>query len=286
MGHLLHLLSQQPVDRERQPAGGRDAQAALPVERFQDGIIRARYRACAVLAAVTVTGLWVTVHFRGERPVLADPPAANRPLGEAKGLHAGRVVWVRDPDVTDWEGGTGDGNWWFEHIDAEIARGMVPQAVCAYAGTEDAREAWDAIFRHFNRTHGRGDAGYRPGEKIVYRWDNIGKWACQNDKWNHRPKFFGNSKFVYRPRLTAEAIRRDALASNDIVAATAADRGGKLAGASADAHLDYQLRLPYPACGGTVRAKFVGRAAEDAFSIALSLVISSSSSFLSISRLR
>src|ERR1035437_11171965 len=27
-----------------------------------------------------------------------------KPLGVAKGIHPGRVVWVHDPEVTDWKG--------------------------------------------------------------------------------------------------------------------------------------------------------------------------------------
>ena len=111
----------------------------------------------------------------------------------------------------------------------------------------------------------------RPGEKAVLRWDNVGKYCAENKERAHRPKYFGNSKFVYRPRLTPEAVRSDAFSSKDLVAATAADRGGKLAGASPDAHLDYELQLPYPACGGAVRAEFVGLGADDAFFLALSL---------------
>jgi hypothetical protein len=53
----------------------------------------------------------------------------------------------------------------------------------AYAGTADDKAAWEALIRYYNRTHGRGDMAYKPGEKIVikinanhdkksYEWDN------------------------------------------------------------------------------------------------------------------
>ena len=33
-----------------------------------------------------------------------------KPVGVARGIHAGRVVWAHDPEVTDWKGpGTGIG---------------------------------------------------------------------------------------------------------------------------------------------------------------------------------
>ncbi len=111
----------------------------------------------------------------------------------------------------------------------------------------------------------------RPGEKVIFRWDNIGKYCAENKSRAHRPKYFGNSKFVYRPRLTLDAVAAEAASSVDIVAATAAGRPAKLAGRSRDAHLDYEIKLPYPACGGTVRAEFLGLAEGDTFSLALSL---------------
>ncbi len=111
----------------------------------------------------------------------------------------------------------------------------------------------------------------RPGEKAVFRWNNIGKYCAENKQRAHRPKYFGNSKFVYRPRLTLEAVARDALASDGIIEGTAADSGGRLSGSTPDACLDYAMRSPWAACGGTLRAKFVGAEAGDRFSVALSL---------------
>jgi hypothetical protein len=111
----------------------------------------------------------------------------------------------------------------------------------------------------------------RPGEKVVFRWDNIGKYCAENKDRARRPKYFGNSKFVYRPRLTLDAVRNEAAAVEGIIETTAPASGGKLAGTSAAAHLDYEIKIPYPACGGVVRAEFAGLSAEDRCSVALSL---------------
>lgn len=111
----------------------------------------------------------------------------------------------------------------------------------------------------------------RPGEKVVFRWDNVGKYCAENSQRVHRPKYFGNSKFVYRPRLTMDAIRSEASSWEDVVEVSTARQGAKLAGASPDAHLDYEIAMPYPACGGMVRAQFVGLSPDGEFSVALSL---------------
>jgi len=111
----------------------------------------------------------------------------------------------------------------------------------------------------------------RPGEKVVFRWDNIGKYCAENRQRAHRPKYFGNSKFVYRPRLALDATGRDACSVEGLIETTASGQGGKLAARSPAGHLDYEIKLPYPACGGTVRATFVGLEAGDEFSVSLSL---------------
>ncbi len=111
----------------------------------------------------------------------------------------------------------------------------------------------------------------RPGEKAIFRWDNIGKYPAENKERAHRPKFFGNSKFIYQPRLDLQSIQADAASATDVAEATAADHGGKLAGQSADAQLVYEMKAPYAICGGTARARFFGLDAQDKFSIALSL---------------
>ena len=111
----------------------------------------------------------------------------------------------------------------------------------------------------------------RPGEKVVFRWDNIGKYCAENKERARRPKYYGNSKFIYRPRLTADAVQKDASSSEGIAESTATDKLAKLVGQTPDAHVTYEINTPYPACGGTVRAKFVGREVGDKFTVALSL---------------
>jgi len=123
------------------------------------------------------------------------------------------------------------------------------------------------------RTHRGHEIAYtlRPGEKAVLRWDNTGKYCAENEGRAHRPKYYGNSKFVYRPLLDLAAAQTDAAALTDIVEATAGDEGGKLAGESADAQIVYEIAVPYSICGGTVRAELEGASVQDKFAIAMSL---------------
>lgn len=123
--------------------------------------------AAAIGGAVGLGRLWA-----GE-PAAAEPqPLA--PIGLGKGVHPGRVVWVHDPEVTDWEG-PGDGHWYQDnHTKQGRVDQMVARSVCDLAGDGTPRNAWDKLFRHFNRTRGRGDVGYRPGEKVVIKPNWVG----------------------------------------------------------------------------------------------------------------
>ena len=114
----------------------------------------------------------------------------------------------------------------------------------------------------------RMDMTLRPGEKMVYRWDNIGKIAC-----NHRDKrrFWGNSLHVYKPRLDKKAYRGGVSSEKAILPVDPNDGDGKLAGASKNAHLVYEMRSPYVVCGGRVKTRFHGLKAKDQFEIAVSL---------------
>jgi hypothetical protein len=97
-----------------------------------------------------------------------DPP--DRPIGQAKGIFPGRVVWVHKPEVAKWDGDTAKGGWYEDRFtDAALAGQMLSTSLQGLTGATTDAAVWAALFRHFNSTHGRGDAGYRPGEKVVVK---------------------------------------------------------------------------------------------------------------------
>ncbi|MGD9496789.1 MAG: putative Ig domain-containing protein [Armatimonadota bacterium] len=107
----------------------------------------------------------------------------------------------------------------------------------------------------------------RPGERVELRWDNIGKVCSGEPARKHLPKYFGNSRFVYQPRLTMERIAADAVAATDIVPVAG---GAAVAGGSMQGAVTYRIAVPYAICGATVRAEFLGRQQGDRFSVAWS----------------
>ena len=101
-----------------------------------------------------------TVWTPGEGP--------NQPLGDAKGIFPGRVTWVRDIRATPWDGATG--KWWEQgNINEEALAGMYSKSLRGLSGAATDAEAWQKLFRHFNKTHGRGDRGWQPGELIAVK---------------------------------------------------------------------------------------------------------------------
>lgn len=98
------------------------------------------------------------------------PESPNQPIGQAKGIFPGRVVWIHDPKAAQWDGNPASGGW-FENrfTDPALAEQMLRKALHLLTGTKTDTEAWKALFRHYNRTKGKGDIGYRPGERVAVK---------------------------------------------------------------------------------------------------------------------
>jgi len=113
-----------------------------------------------------------------------DPP--NTPMGTAKGIFPGRVVWVRDPAATPWNGNTSTGHWWDSNTG--VAQGavdvMLSRALQALTGTTTDPLAWEKLFTFFNSTHGRGTAGYKQGETIALKINCNNAYAGYGDNDN------------------------------------------------------------------------------------------------------
>jgi len=114
----------------------------------------------------------------------------NQPVGKAKGVIPGRVVWVWNPDAVNencpntW---LEDDNWWMEHnTDREKVHEMLESSLCILTGTDLAIEAWDSIFMHFNRERGAGDVAYREGEKICIKTNFVSCNATNMDGHNKK----------------------------------------------------------------------------------------------------
>jgi uncharacterized protein (DUF362 family) len=120
------------------------------------------------LGAAPAAGLFA----RQQAAVPTDPfkasEGANNPVGTGKGIHPGRVAWVRDAKATLWDGSTG--RWWDDaNTDQKVVHAMTASLLSSFTGSRNGKQAWDALFRNFNETQKQGRAGYRPGERIAIK---------------------------------------------------------------------------------------------------------------------
>ena len=129
--------------------------------------------AIACLVAMAVFGAVALVNMPEKSTIAAEQPGLA-PIGQARGIHPGRVVWVHDPDATRWNG-PGDGHLWQdEHTNPAECDRMMSQALRSLTGESTDAEAWNALFRHHNKVRGKGDVGYKPGEKITVKVNFVG----------------------------------------------------------------------------------------------------------------
>jgi hypothetical protein len=92
----------------------------------------------------------------------------NQPIGLAKGIFPGRVVWVHDPGVAKWDGKTG--NWWDESVTSQNeADKMLSNSLTTLTGEKTEKEAWVALFKFFNIKQKRNNNSYQPNQKIAVK---------------------------------------------------------------------------------------------------------------------
>lgn len=132
--------------------------------------------ACAGLVAVSQTGVsWAALNPFAEAPRQVLEP--NRPVGEARGIFPGRVVWSHAPGAASWEG-TG-GHWFEDRFNNQVdCDWLIAQTLLELTGQHTGKEAWQAIFSYYNRSHGLGDGGYRKGQKVAIK-------VNQNNTYSH-----------------------------------------------------------------------------------------------------
>jgi parallel beta-helix repeat protein len=145
--------------------------STLAYRKARQTFRQSRYVIAAICLAVSVMALWMSVNVTAEPPLEAaftpsEPP--NSPMGVAKGIYPGRVVWTHEPAATSWDGSIGQ--WWDDaNTDQKVVDYMVSKTLQKLTGQSSDPNAWQALFRHFNKTTGRGDVGYRRGDTIVIK---------------------------------------------------------------------------------------------------------------------
>jgi hypothetical protein len=110
----------------------------------------------------------------------------NAPFGIAQGIMPGRVVWVWNPDATN-ENCTNnvandDGYFLAKNNNQHVIDKMVAEGIRNVAGKKNQKQAWNTIFRYFNKQKGRGDRGYKNGETVFVKINQgCANWSTDKD---------------------------------------------------------------------------------------------------------
>lgn len=140
-----------------------------------------RYRWAAVgvgLAAFLLLGFWISEPVASSAAVEAvnfhyAPEQRNTPLGAARGINLGRVVWAHDPSATRWAGTwkTNSDPWWSDaNTDQEKVGAMLSACMRKLTSMTTDTDAWRAIFRYYNaRARHLDGRGYRAGETVAIK---------------------------------------------------------------------------------------------------------------------
>lgn len=159
-------------------------------KKSKESFLNAKYLAAAAFLFVAVVAGIFSLTTES-REVYANSQlllGANQPVGQAKGIFPGRVVWVWDPASTNENitlkaydpnntktGGPvfGDGWWLDKNTDMNVVNTMVTDAIKQLTGKTTISDAWDALFKYYNNNHGKGNVGYTEGEKIFIRTNQV-----------------------------------------------------------------------------------------------------------------
>ncbi len=104
----------------------------------------------------------------------------NNPIGEAKGIFPGRVVWVHNPNATNencTNSNQSDAYFQDKNTSQYLVDDMLSEGILNLTGKNTHAEAWDAIFKHYNSNHDKGDVGYVDGETIFIKVNAVTAWS-------------------------------------------------------------------------------------------------------------
>jgi len=149
------------------------------------------------LVVFFASAFWLLIESAGpgQAKPAADQPV-NTPIGEAKGLFPGRVVWVWNPDATnenctlsyngDGIGDQNDDGWFLDKNNNQaVIDDMLSKVLQTLTSTTDDLTAWNDLFKYFNSSRrGMENTGYSEGEKIFIKTNATSSWGKGQDWGN------------------------------------------------------------------------------------------------------
>jgi hypothetical protein len=166
----------------------------VALRKAKQNIYKARYFT-AVSFIVIAFVLMVISITNGIHNVYASASAVsgpedgpNQPVGKARGVFPGRVVWVWDPKATNEKciSSFKTKDWFFkpQNTDEKIVRKMFRDGLNKLTGKTSVNDSWDVLFRYHNNKKVQKNKGYTKGEKIFIKINQgTSRWLLtQEDK--------------------------------------------------------------------------------------------------------
>jgi len=145
---------------------------------------QSRFALAAVCLVAAVVCAAVVLR-QNETNAAASTDTPNAPIGIARGINPGRVVWSYDPAACLWSGNKDGTHWWDSNrVDQARVDAMVSSALRSLTSTTNDADAWDALFRSFNQRRGNGNTSYAqsPRKAIAIK---INQNPCNSNNTNN-----------------------------------------------------------------------------------------------------
>jgi len=165
--------------------------------RMKRKVINVRFGAALMLLAGVVVAMAVTPSGTIQNAIqsgqvkMGPDDGPNQPMGKAKGIYPGRVVWVWNPDATNEKFEHGDFakyDWYFSahNNNPEVIGKMFRDGILKLTGEKNAKKAWESCFQLFNSNKHNQKRGYKTGEKVFIKINQgQSRWVLvQKDKDN------------------------------------------------------------------------------------------------------
>ncbi len=118
-----------------------------------------------------ISGTYLMNQTTGQ-PTVNMTVVANQPMGVAKGIFPGRVVWVHDSTAVNQNcvvNNSGHGWYLSENNNQPVVSNMLSSALHSVTGATSDSAAWKMIFQFYNSNHNKGMVNYVNGEKVFIK---------------------------------------------------------------------------------------------------------------------
>jgi len=144
----------------------------------------------------------------------------------------------------------------------KYSKEQLQHTIANWYATADNNKAYDESVGKYHEM----DLTLRPGEKIIFRWDNIGKWY--NNFVYNEPPGYSNGKIIYKPDFTSNNYRKGIEYERNVKSITDDGFGPNLHVDSSviefrkyvnkpdDGQVVFKVESPYVIVGGKIGGEF------------------------------